>query len=217
MHWQPPPRPGTGNAHPPAAARASHGQEITAVILAGGQARRMGGLDKGLLELAGRPMIEHIIAALAPQVSGLLINANRNLERYREYGLPVITDLMGEYFGPLAGMASGMRAAQTRYLLTVPCDSPFVPAELAAVLQGALQAKRAEISAAHDGQRIQPVFALLRCDLLPDLQAYLEQGGRKIDTWYARHRLTLADFSCWPDAFLNINTPEDRRELERRM
>lgn len=203
--------------HPPDAAHAIHGQEITAVILAGGQARRMGGQDKGLLELAGRPMIEHIITALTPQASNLLINANRNLERYREYGLPVIPDLMGEYFGPLAGMASGMRAAQTRYLLTVPCDSPFVPAGLASILLGALQAKRAEISAAHDGQRLQPVFALLRCDLLPDLLAYLEQGGRKIDTWYARHRLALADFSRWPDAFLNINTPEDRRVVEHRL
>jgi molybdenum cofactor guanylyltransferase len=196
---------------------ALQGQEITAVILAGGQARRMGGQDKGLLELAGRPMIEHIITALAPQASGLLINANRNLERYRDYGVPVIPDLMGEYFGPLAGMASGMRAAKTRYLLTAPCDSPFVPAGLAAILHGALQAKRAEICAAHDGQRIQPVFALLRCDLLPDLLAYLEQGGRKIDTWYARHRLALADFSRWPDAFLNINTPQDRRVVEHRL
>jgi molybdenum cofactor guanylyltransferase len=208
---------GTDPGHAADAARATPGKEITAVILAGGRARRMGGQDKGLLELAGRPMIEHIITVLAPQVSSLLINANRNLERYREYGLPVIPDLMGEFFGPLVGMASGMQAAKTRYLLTVPCDSPFVPAELAAILHDALQDNRAEISAAHDGQRIQPVFALLRCDLLPDLLAYLDQGGRKIDTWYARHRLALADFSRWPDAFLNINTPEDRREVERRL
>ena len=177
----------------------------------------MGGRDKGLLEIAGRPMIEHIIAALQPQAGRVLINANRNLQRYREYGLPVIPDLMGEFFGPLAGMASGMREAHTRFLLTVPCDSPLVPAALASLLHAALQDKRAKISTAHDGQRIQPVFALLCCDLLPDLLAYLESGGRKIDTWYARHPLALADFSRWPDAFLNINPPEDRREVEHRM
>jgi len=209
----------TGNdlGHTADTANATPGEEITAVILAGGQARRMGGQDKGLIELAGRPMVEHIITALAPQVGHLLINANRNLERYREYGLPVIPDMMGDFFGPLVGMASGMQAANTRYVLTAPCDSPFVPARLAATLYDALQQNRAEISAAHDGQRIQPVFALLRCDLLPSLLAYLENGGRKIDTWYARHRLALADFSQWPDTFLNLNTPQDRQALERRL
>ena len=193
------------------------GDQITAVILAGGQARRMGGQDKGLVELNGRPMIEHIIDALKPQVDRIVISANRNIERYQRYGFPVIKDIMGDYFGPLAGMASAAQASESPWLLTVPCDSPFVPAELAATLYHAVEANQAEISVAHDGDRMQPVFALLQRDLLPSLLAYLEDGGRKIDTWYAQHRLALADFSQWPDAFLNINTPDERNALERKM
>ena len=192
-------------------------QEITAVILAGGLARRMGGQDKGLMMLNGQPMIEHVIAALIPQVGTLLINANRNLETYRSYGYPVIEDMMGDYFGPLVGMASGVQAAATPYLLTVPCDSPLLHPALAENLFRALEADQAEISVAHDGTRMQPVFALLRRELLPDLLAYLKNGGRKIDTWYAQHRLTLADFSDWPDTFLNINTTDDRIDLEQKM
>lgn len=192
-------------------------QLITAVILAGGQARRMGGEDKGLIPLDGKPMIEHILTALVPQVGSILINANRNLERYRDYGYPVIEDMMGDYFGPLVGMASGVRAATTPLLLTVPCDSPFVPDQLSEVLYLAMQENQAEISVAHDGDRMQPVFALLRRELLPSLLAYLENGGRKIDTWYGQHRLALADFSKWPDTFLNINTPADKLEFERRI
>jgi molybdenum cofactor guanylyltransferase len=192
-------------------------QEITAVILAGGLARRMGGQDKGLITLNGRPMIEHVIAALTPQVGTLLINANRNLETYRGYGYPVIEDMMGDYFGPLVGMASGVQAAATPYLLTVPCDSPFVHPALAEILFRALEEDQAEISVAHDGTRMQPVFALLRRELLPDLLVYLKNGGRKIDTWYAQHRLTLVDFSNWPDTFLNINTADDRIDLEQKM
>ena len=192
-------------------------QEITAVILAGGLARRMGGQDKGLMMLNGQPMIEHVIAALIPQVGTLLINANRNLETYRSYGYPVIEDMMGDYFGPLVGMASGVQAAATPYLLSVPCDSPLLHPALAETLFRALEADQAEISVAHDGTRMQPVFALLRRELLPDLLAYLKNGGRKIDTWYAQHRLTLADFSDWPDTFLNINTTDDRIDLEQKM
>lgn len=192
-------------------------QEITAVILAGGLARRMGGQDKGLMMLNGQPMIEHVIAALIPQVGTLLINANRNLETYRSYGYPVIEDMMGDYFGPLVGMASGVQAAATPYLLTVPCDSPLLHPALAEILFRVLEADQAEISVAHDGTRMQPVFALLRRELLPDLLAYLKNGGRKIDTWYAQHRLALADFSNWPDTFLNINTADDRIDLEQKM
>ena len=139
------------------------------------------------------------------------------MERYQSFGFPVIKDIIGDYFGPLAGMASAARACESPCLLTVPCDSPFVPAELAATLYRAAEANQAEISVAHDGDRMQPVFALLQRDLLPSLLAYLEEGGRKIDTWYAQHRLAQADFSQWPDAFLNINTPDELNMLERRM
>jgi molybdenum cofactor guanylyltransferase len=192
-------------------------QQITAVILAGGLARRMSGQDKGLIEINGRAMIEHIITALTPQVGGILINANRNLDQYRRYAYPVIEDMMGEFFGPLVGMASGMRASNTDYLLTVPCDSPFIPPVLAERLFRELEDKRADISVAHDSTRMQPVFALLRKELLPSLMTYLEDGGRKIDTWYAEHRLVKTDFSDWPDAFININTPDDKESVEQKM
>ncbi len=192
-------------------------EAITAVIMAGGKGRRMGGQDKGLLEVGGRPLIEYVRDALQPQVGRILINANRNRERYEGFGCPVIEDLSGGYLGPLVGMASGLAASETDYLLAVPCDSPLVPEALAERLYLALQATGAEIAVAHDGSRMQPVFSLLKRELLPNLRQYLQDGGRKIDTWYAQRSTALADFSEYPDAFLNINTEEERQELERKL
>jgi len=191
--------------------------DIAGVILAGGKARRMDGEDKGLITLQDKPMIEYIIAALKPQVGKLIINANRNPERYSAYGLPVIADMLGDYFGPLVGMATGMHATDQPYIVTVPCDSPFIPNMLVETLYRTLHNQQADISVAHDGARMQPVFALLRCELLPNLLAYLEAGGRKIDSWYSQHQLALADFSGSPDTFLNLNTPEDKLALENRI
>ncbi|MCB2261983.1 MAG: molybdenum cofactor guanylyltransferase [Candidatus Thiosymbion ectosymbiont of Robbea hypermnestra] len=212
MSGAPSERPGGETAAP-----APPKSDITGVILAGGQARRMGGQDKGLVPVAGRPMIDHILRALRPQVGPLLINANRNLDDYRRFGHPVIPDILGDFYGPLVGMASALKAARTDYLLTVPCDSPLFPADLAETLYGALHAQRAEIGVAHDGARMQPVFALLRRDLLTDLLAYLEAGGRKIDTWYAQHRLVIVDFSDRTDTFFNVNTQQQRRTLEQKL
>ena len=192
-------------------------KDITAVILAGGRARRMHGEDKGLVELLGRPLLDYSIAGLRPQVEHILVNANRNLARYREFGYPVIEDSMGDYCGPLAGMASAMQVAGTPLLLTVPCDSPFVPAQLAERLHSAMMEADADISVAHDGKRLQQMYALLRCALLPDLQLYLDNGGRKVDAWYAQQRMALADFSTAPDAFLNLNTPRDMQAIEARL
>jgi molybdenum cofactor guanylyltransferase len=191
--------------------------EITGVILAGGRARRMGGIDKGLIALNGRPMVELVLAAVRPQVGTLMINANRNLEDYGRYGLPVIPDRMGDYFGPLVGMASALEVSTTPYLLTVPCDSPLIPADLAARLYRALHDGNAQISVVHDGERMQPVFALLHRDLLPSLLAYLDAGGRKIDTWYAQHRVALADFSDRPELRCNVNTPDEQARVEQRL
>ncbi|CAD7856776.1 MAG: Molybdenum cofactor guanylyltransferase (EC 2.7.7.77) [Olavius algarvensis Gamma 1 endosymbiont] len=191
--------------------------DITGVILAGGRSQRMGGEDKGLAPVDGRPMIHHIIRTLRPQVGPLLINANRNLDHYRRFGYPVVPDIMGDFYGPLVGMASALQAAETRYLLTVPCDSPLLPDNLAETLHAALHAQQAEIAVAHDGVRMQPVFALLRRDLLANLLAYLEVGGRKIDTWYAQHRLVIADFSDCADTFFNVNTQQERRVLEQKL
>ena len=191
--------------------------DITAVILAGGKARRMAGEDKGLIELGGRRLIEYIIAALTPQTDSIIINANRHHDAYAEYGLPVVADMLSDYLGPLVGMASGMQATDRPWIVTVPCDSPFIPADLVATLSGTLALQQADICVAHDGERMQPVFAMLRCDLLPDLLGYLEDGGRKIDHWYATHRLAIADFSGSADTFLNLNSPEDRQLLEDRL
>ena len=196
---------------------AKQSQGLTAVILAGGMARRMDGQDKGLIELNGKPMIEYIIEALKPQVDNILINANRNLEQYQRYGYPVVKDIMGDYFGPLVGMASGLQACNSNRILAVPCDSPFVPPVLANRLETAMIESQADISVANDGERIQPVFAMIRSSLLPSVLAYLDDGGRKIDTWYAEHNMALADFSDWPNAFININTPEDKLTVEQKI
>ncbi len=191
--------------------------DITAVILAGGKARRMDGEDKGLINLNGRAMIDYIISALRPQAGNIIINANRNPQQYGIYGLPVVADMLGDYFGPLVGMATGMHTTDRPYIVTVPCDSPFIPGTLVETLFRSLDEQQADISVAHDGTRMQPVFALLRCELLPGLLAYLDEGGRKIDTWYDQQRLAIADFSDTPDTFLNLNTPEDKLALENRM
>jgi molybdenum cofactor guanylyltransferase len=196
---------------------AIHADHITAVILAGGKARRMGGEDKGLIELGGRRLIEYIIAALRSQVDSIIVNANRHLDTYGEYGLPVVPDMLSDYLGPLVGMASGMQATDRPWIVTAPCDSPFIPAELVTTLSTTLSQQQADICVAHDGERMQPVFAMLSCELLPDLLGYLEDGGRKIDQWYARHHLAIADFSDSPETFINLNSPEDRQLLEDRL
>jgi molybdopterin-guanine dinucleotide biosynthesis protein A len=190
---------------------------ITGVVLAGGRARRMGGADKGLITLNDKPMVEYVLEGLAPQVDALVINANRNLDLYAQYGVPVQPDLREGYLGPLAGIASAMEIADKAYLLTTPCDSPFVPDDLAQRLLNALRPRAAEIAVAQDGERMQPVFALLRTDLLESLRSYLDSGQRKIDHWFERHRCITVDFSDWPDAFINVNTPEDRTAVELRL
>lgn len=187
---------------------------MTGLVLAGGRATRMGGEDKGLLEVAGRPMIAYVIDALRPQVARIIVNANRNTERYARFGVPVLGDHLAGFQGPLAGMASGMAAADTEFVLTVPCDSPLVPGDLTGRLVDALEASGALIAVAHDGRRQQPVFALLRTELLSDLKEYLASGERKIDRWFRLHRIVEADFSDRTQAFLNVNTPADRAVLE---
>ncbi len=188
--------------------------QITAVILAGGRGRRMGGIDKGLVEFHGRPLIEHVIEALAGQVRTLIINANRNLVRYQRFGFPVIADSLNDYQGPLAGFLAAMETAQTPYIVTVPCDGPLLADDLVERLVQAREREAAEIAVAHDGQRMQPVYALIPVDLKQSLQRYLDGGDRKIDLWYARHRVALADFSDLPSTFVNINTEEERDRLQ---
>ncbi|MFQ5995855.1 MAG: molybdenum cofactor guanylyltransferase MobA [Acidiferrobacterales bacterium] len=191
--------------------------KITGVVLAGGRARRMGGIDKGLLTLNGRPMIEHVLDVLRPQVDNIIINANRNQERYQAFGYEVVPDKVGEYFGPLAGMASAMEATSTKYILTVPCDSPLISDDLTARLYAALLDNNAEIAVAHDGERMQPVFALLQRDLLSSLVTYLDSGERKIDRWFDKHRVAVCLFEDRPEMFTNVNSPEERTALEAKL
>lgn len=191
--------------------------DVTGVVLAGGRATRMGGNDKGLVPVNGRPMIEWVIDVLRPQVAEVLINANRNLDRYRAFGYAVIDDGDREFRGPLAGIAAGLRAATSRYAAFAPCDSPLVCSNLVARLHAALSAEGLRIAVAHDGERLQPVFALLECSLLDDLLRYLADGGRKIDRWYDRQGYARADFSDVADSFANINAPDEKKALETRL
>ena len=177
----------------------------------------MGGEDKGLVDIAGRLMISYVVDALLPQVSVLMINANRNTDRYRELGHKVVVDSIEGYWGPLAGMASAMQVSITPLLVTTPCDCPFVPEDLVERLHRVMRENEAEVCVAHDGERIQPVFSLLSCELVESLLAYLDAGERKIDRWFAQHRCVTADFSDRPETFLNVNTPEDVSAAEARL
>jgi molybdenum cofactor guanylyltransferase len=193
----------------------SNRSDFTAVILAGGRGSRMGGHDKGLVPLDGKPLVEHVITSIAPQVEHLLINANRNITDYQRYGYPVIRDELSGYQGPLAGIYSALEQITTPELITVPCDGPRLPSDLVSRLADARDAESAEIAVAHDGHRLQPVYALIPKKLRQSLKAYLDGGDRKIDLWYAQHKMAKADFSDIPETFLNINTPEERREFEQ--
>ena len=190
-------------------------QQITAVILAGGMGRRMGGQDKGQLILNGRRLIEYVLEAIEPQVKTILINANRHQAEYARYGYSVIPDVLQGYQGPLAGFASGMRAATTPYIVTLPCDGPFSAPDLVARMATALQNMHADIAVAHDGERLQPVYALLPTKFQSSLEDFLATGERKIDRWYAQHNMAIADFSDAVKSFRNINTPQDQQHIQQ--
>ena len=188
---------------------------ITAVVLAGGRGRRLGGQDKGLVDLDGKPLIEHILELVTPQVSAVIINANRNQQVYADLGHPVISDNMADYQGPLAGFAVALAACNTDYIMTLPCDGPYVPVDLVSRLSAAMKDNDAELAVAYDGQRMQPVYALIPRSLLGSLQEFLDAGNRKIDLWYARHNTALADFSDVIDTFFNINTEDDLSKFDK--
>jgi molybdopterin-guanine dinucleotide biosynthesis protein A len=183
--------------------------DITGVVLAGGQGRRMGGVDKGLVELDGRPLVAHVIERLAPQVGALFINANQNLERYERFGAPVVADAVGGFAGPLAGLHAAMSRAETDYVVTVPCDSPFLPTDLVPRLVAGLAENSAQLAVAKTFQQPHPVFALVRRDVGEHLAWFLADGGRKIDAWYATLATVEVSFDDEADAFRNINTREE--------
>jgi molybdopterin-guanine dinucleotide biosynthesis protein A len=185
---------------------------ITGIILAGGLGRRMGGVDKGLQLLNGRPLVAHVVERLAPQVDELLINANQNAERYAAFGHRVIADAIPDFAGPLAGLHAALAAAAHPLVATAPCDSPFLPADLISRLLAAFTAAEAELAVARTFAQPHPVFCLCRRSLLPHLTDYLASGQRKMADWYAPLNVVEVAFDDEAAAFENINT---RAELGR--
>ncbi len=192
-------------------------QMFTGVILAGGQARRMDGQDKGLIELAGSPMIQYVLDGLLPQVGKILINANRHHEIYRHYQCPIVADDYDGFCGPLAGMASCLKIIDTPLMVTVPCDSPFVPDDYVERMYLNFLQENAEICVAHNGERLQPVFAMIKRELYESMNTFLLSGERKIDKWFRQHKITVTDFSDVPDTFININTQDELATIEKRL
>lgn len=190
---------------------------VTGVLLAGGRAERMGGRDKGLLPLGGEPLIAHGVRRLRPQVAELLISANRNQDVYRAYGCRVVGDDPDLRFrGPLAGVLAALRAAETPYLLTAPCDSPLLPADYARRMLGALEREQATVGVAYGEGCWQPVFALLPVTLRDDLAVWLAAGAGGMGRWLRRHRPARVDFADWSMSFRNVNTPEELARLDMR-
>jgi molybdenum cofactor guanylyltransferase len=187
--------------------------DVTALVLAGGRGQRMGGTDKGLIELSGKPMIEHILERLEPQCDHIIINANRNVDRYAVYGHPVLRDSLGDYQGPLAGFSTGLKHAKTPFIMTLPCDAPDLPADLVERMLTTMNERQADIAVAHDGERMQPVYALIKTALHENLDQFLASGDRKIDRWYALNNTVTVDFSDVRDIFRNVNTPEQVKAI----
>jgi molybdopterin-guanine dinucleotide biosynthesis protein A len=184
--------------------------KVSGIVLAGGQGRRMGGVDKGLQLLHGRPMVAAVLERLAPQVDDILINANQNLDAYAKFGHRVVPDAIGGFAGPLAGLHAGLGEVRQPLALTVPCDSPFLPLDLFSRLNSGLGDN--DLAVAKTGDQPHPVFALVRTSVRANLEEFLAKGGRKIDAWYASLRVVEVPFDDVADAFRNINT---REELDR--
>lgn len=190
---------------------------VTGLILAGGRGTRMGSVDKGLQPFRGMPMAMHVLYRLQPQVDAVLVNANQNLAAYEAFGVPVWPDALDGFAGPLAGLQTGLMHCETPYLVTAPCDSPMLPIDLVARLAAGLQSNQAEVALAvtGSGDNLQPhpVFCLVRTTVLPSLSAYLQAGGRKVDTWFATLTMTHVHFTD-DNAFRNINTLEELQRFD---
>jgi molybdenum cofactor guanylyltransferase len=189
-------------------------QSVTGLVLAGGRGSRMNGVDKGLQLLRGIPLVQHAMERLAPQVGVIAINANRNLERYAEFGAAVWPDAAADFAGPLAGFLAGLSHCTTEWLVTVPCDTPGFPLDLVPRLQGSLAGARAAIAVTlEEGvMQRQPVFCLLHKALREDLTSYLASGGRKIDRWLDQVGCVDVHFED-ASAFFNANTTDELRQL----
>jgi molybdopterin-guanine dinucleotide biosynthesis protein A len=193
--------------------------EITGLVLAGGRGSRMGGVDKGLQSHLGVPLAMHALLRLQPQVGHMMINANRNLGAYESMGVPVWPDAQSDFPGPLAGMLAGLERCETPYLVTVPCDTPNFPLDLVERLAESLGRDNAEIAmaATREGDRLmpQPVFSMLRAELMESLVRFMQAGERKIDRWTASHRCVMVTFDD-AAAFDNANTIEELQRLQHK-
>lgn len=192
---------------------------ITGLILAGGRAQRMGGIDKGLIPFLDQPLIASAITRLQNQVGPILINANRNISKYATYGYPVVLDETTDFSGPLAGFCAGLKACKTPYMLTSPCDSPLLPLDLASQLAGEMEHGNFDLvyaSSQETNDKIwaQPVFCLMRISVLEPLERFLQKGDLKIDHWFKELRSSTVIFSD-ANAFANVNTPEELQNLEK--
>ncbi len=192
----------------------SDSKPITGLILAGGQGRRMGGVDKGLQMFRGKRLVDHVYERLAPQVGGIVINANQNHDAYKSFGVRVVSDAIGGFAGPLAGLHAGLSVSRRPYLASVPCDSPFLPHDLVARLLEQLSASGADLAVARTGEQPHPVFCLAHRSVLEHLTNFLKGGGRKIDAWYASLKVVEVNFDDQAEAFSNINTLEELASFE---
>jgi molybdopterin-guanine dinucleotide biosynthesis protein A len=183
---------------------------VSGIVLAGGLGRRMGGVDKGLQPLRGKPMVHWVLERLRPQVAEIIVNANQNPDEYRKFGYRVVADDISGFAGPLAGLHAGLKAAAHPLVATVPCDSPFLPLDLIQRLSGSL--KDNDLAVAKTGAQPHPVFALVKRHCMESLEAFLAQGGRKIDAWYASLKVIEVSFDDEVDAFRNINTREELKD-----
>ena len=190
---------------------------ISGIILAGGLATRMNGVDKGLVRLQQKPLIAHVIARLAHQVDEIFINANREIEQYQAFGDQVLQDENADFIGPLAGFSLGLQHAKHEYVLTVPCDSPLLPLDLAKRLLSGIAASRADIAVASSEENAHPVFCLMKKSVLPSLQVYIESGERRVSAWQKSQKYIEVDFSDCSDAFTNLNTFDDLADLELKL
>lgn len=190
-------------------------QTLGAVVLAGGLARRMGGEDKGLVTLNDKPMVTWVLDVVQEVASATVINANRNIERYSVFGVPVIEDVIADFQGPLAGLLSGCQHLNTDWVVMCPCDTPFIKTTLIDHLWQAVLSDEQSVFVAHDGKRLQPVFAIVRRTLAPSIKSFLERGERKIDRWYEEVGFVAVDCSKFTDMFDNINTPEQKAVAEK--
>ena len=190
---------------------------VSCVVLAGGRAMRMGGMDKGLISLQNKPLIQHVISRLRPQVDEILINANREIAQYEAFGFKVFQDENQGFAGPLAGILLGLKYAKHDFVLSVPCDSPLLPLDLALRLYNGMLGSHADIAIASSDGNAHPVFCLMKKSVLPSLVDFLDAGERKVSAWQKSQAYCEVDFSDCNNAFVNLNTLEELRELELKL